>query len=87
MELLRWTDWTSIVSPISRASVIVAVSAVVAFAVPGAILTLTGHANVFTLIGLLVLGGCVYAAALWRNRSVLRLLALRALLPGRRRNA
>ena len=74
-------------SPISRASVIVAVSAVVAFAVPGAILTLTGHANVFTLIGLLVLGGCVYAAALWRNRSVLRLRALRALLPGRRRNA
>lgn len=68
-------------SALSRASAIAALASLVAFGVPGAVLSIAGAANVLSLVLLLALGGAVYVWMMWRWRSELRLESLRSLLP------
>lgn len=74
-------------SPLSRASTIVMVTAVLTFAVPGLVLSLSGLAHPLSLLALLACGGGCYLYVLLRNAGQLRLEALRSLLPGRRATA
>ena len=68
-------------SALSRASAIAALASLVAFGVPGAVLSIAGAANVLSLVLLLALGGAAYVWMMWRWRSELRLESLRSLLP------
>lgn len=68
-------------SPLSKASRLVMVASAVCFALPGLALSLLGLANLLTLLALLASGGYCYFRVLRRNSGLLRLEALRALLP------
>lgn len=68
-------------SPLSKASRLVMVASAVCFALPGLALSLLGLANLLTLLALLASGGYCYFRVLRRSSGLLRLEALRALLP------
>ncbi|MGC3994497.1 MAG: oligosaccharide flippase family protein [Propionicimonas sp.] len=72
------------ISPLSRESLVVAVTAIGCFAAPLAVASVFTDSMVMRIV-LMVVGAAAYGLVLWRNRRRLRLAALRSLMPGGRR--
>ena len=75
------------ITPFSRAATVVALGAVVCFAVPLLILGSVADLTLWSVLAVALAGSAAYAGLLWFERGPLALSAFRAVLPGSRRSA
>lgn len=68
-------------SPVSRGAAVVALASFACFGVPGAALSITGLLTLLSAIVVACIGAAAYLFMLWFARDLLRLSALRSLLP------